>query len=512
VDQRPADDALPIDKLAEAGASGVRWVSLARVAIELTALGSMVVLARLVPPAEFGKYAVVVIFLELSLAVPTEGIGSAIVQRRSLTREHDEAGVLLSLLVSAALCVLTLLLTITVIPDLFGESTAALVQMATPVFLLSGVATVPWAILKRRLAFRRLGLVQLAATLVRTVAAITLALAGLDGAALVLGEVAGWVVTATLLVMSAGLAFPRWRPRAIRDITGFGLPAATAGVFWTAFRSGDYAVIGARLGTLESGLYWRAYQVAVEYPRKVTNIMAQVAFPLLSRTDSSADFLEIRRRMTRLVALVLVPPLAALALFAPIAIPWIFGPAWTAAVVPAQILVVGGLATVLLDAMGPVIMAAGRPRAILKFGVAHSVVYLGAVVFVTPFGITAVSIAAGVVHGAFVFVAYAWLLGMLVDNPMRCLWDDTAAALVSCCPFVAVAAAGAWGVEQSGAPAPLAMLAASGLGTGAYLLTVRVCFAEAFRDLQALIRRLAPGLRLPRVGGRLSPAGARPSA
>jgi PST family polysaccharide transporter len=354
--------------------------------------------------------------------------------------------------------------------------------------------------------------VQLASTFVRTGAALALAIAGLDAAALVLGELAGWLVGATLLLMSVQLALPRWRPQAIRDITGFGLPAATAGVFWTGFRSGDYAVIGARLGTLESGLYWRAYQVAVEYPRKVTNVMAQVAFPMLSRASNNADFLEIRRRMTRLLMLILVPPLAGLAVFAPIAIPWIFGSAWTAAVIPAQILVAGGLASVLIDAIGPVIMAAGRPRAILKFGIAHSVVYLGAVVLVTPFGITAVSIAAGVVHGAFVFVAYAWLLGMLVDNPMRCLWDDTAAALVSCCPFVAVAAAGAWGFEQSGAPAPLAMLAASGLGTGAYLLTIRVCFAEAFRDLRALIRRLAPGLRLPRVGGRLSPAGARPSA
>jgi O-antigen/teichoic acid export membrane protein len=503
---------LPIDELAEAGASGVRWASLARVAIELLALGSMVVLARLIPPAEFGKFAIVIIFLELSLAVPAEGIGSAIVQRGSVAREHLEGGVLLSLLVSVLLCGVTLLLAIAVIPGLFGESTATLVEMTLPVFVLSGLATVPAAVLKRRLAFRRLGLVQLASTSVQTCATVALAIAGLDAPALALGAVAGGVVSTALLLMSAHLVFPRWRSQAIRDITGFGFPAATAGVFWTAFRSGDYAMIGARLGAYESGIYWRAYQLAVEYPRKVTNIMAQVAFPLLSRASSSADFLEVRRRMTRLLTLVLVPLLAGLALLAPIAIPWMFGPAWTAAVIPAQILVAGGLASVLIDAIGPVILAAGRPKAILKFGIAHSVVYLGAVFVTTPFGLTAVSIAAGVVHGAFVFVAYAWLLGKLVDNPMRCLWDDTAAALGSCVAFVCVAGPIAWGFEQGGAPAPATLLAAAALGTGAYLLTLRICFPDASRDLYALLRRLAPGIRLPGVVGRLSPADARPSA
>jgi hypothetical protein len=117
-----------------------------------------------------------------------------------------------------------------------------------------------------------------------------------------------------------------------------------------------------------------------------------------------------------------------------------------------------------------------------------------------------------VVHGAFVFVAYSWLLGLLVENPMRCLWDDSAASLVSCVAFVAVAVGAAWGIQQGGAPAPLAMLGGAALGAAAYLLTVRAFFPDAFRDLGALFRRLVPGIGLPRIAARLSPADARPSA
>ena len=297
-------------ELAEAGASGVRWATLARVGVELVAIGAMVVLARLIAPADFGKFALVVICMELSMAVPGEGVGSALVQRRSVTKEHLEAGVLLSLLVAAVLLAITWLLAETVVPAVFGESTAALVKLATPCFLFGALATVPTAVLKRRLAFRRLGLVELGSTVVRCGAMLGLAVAGLNASALVLGWLAGALVGVCLVMASAPLVLPRWRPAAIREITGFGVPAATASLFWTAFRNGDYALIGGRAGTYDSGLYWRAYQLAVEYPRKITNIMAQVAFPLLSRTSDLDALLNIRRRMTRLLTVVVVPPLA----------------------------------------------------------------------------------------------------------------------------------------------------------------------------------------------------------
>ena len=498
---------LSTSELVEAGASGVRWVTLARVGIELVAVGSTVVLARLIPPADFGKFALVVMCMELSLAVPGEGIGSALVQRRSVSREHLEAGVLLSLLVSALLLVVTLLLAASVIPAVFGESTAALVELATPCFLLGALATVPSAVLKRRLAFRRLGLVELASTVVRCGAMLALAIAGLNASALVLGWLAGGVVGVCLVMASAPIVFPRWRPRAIREITGFGLPAATASLFWTAFRNGDYAVIGGRAGTYDSGLYWRAYQLAVEYPRKITNIMAQVAFPLLSRTTDLDTLLAIRRRMTRLLTVVVVPPLACLALFAPIAIPWLFGPAWSGAVVPAQILAAGGLASVMMDTIGPALMAAGHPKAILGFGVAHSTVYLGAVFLAVPLGLTTVSAVAAAVHAAFVFVAYGWLLGKLVDDPMRCLWHDIAAAVTSSVALVAVAWTVSWGIERAGGPDSAAMFAGAGLGTAVYLFTLRICFPDAWRDLSVLLRRVLPRVRLPRAVARLAPVG-----
>jgi hypothetical protein len=76
------------EELTDTAGSALRWITFARIGIEITLLAGMVVLARLIPPAAFGMFAVVLIVQELALALPMEGVGSALVQRRSISRRH----------------------------------------------------------------------------------------------------------------------------------------------------------------------------------------------------------------------------------------------------------------------------------------------------------------------------------------------------------------------------------------------------------------------------------------
>ena len=86
------DDVRSNDQLASAAAHGLRWIAYARIAIELTLFGSMVILARLISPVEFGIFAIVVILQELALSIPAEGIGSALVQKKKITEDHMRGG------------------------------------------------------------------------------------------------------------------------------------------------------------------------------------------------------------------------------------------------------------------------------------------------------------------------------------------------------------------------------------------------------------------------------------
>jgi O-antigen/teichoic acid export membrane protein len=481
-------------ELTEATASGLRWVTVARLGAEILLLGSMVVLARLIPPAAFGQFAIVIIVQELALSMPAEGIGSALVQRRSIGPEHLQGGLMLSLAVAAALISVTLALAAWVIAPLFGHDIAALVVLATPWFVLGAVYAIPVAVLRRRLDFRRLSILDLMSSLSRASVAIVLAaVAGLDAEALVLGNLAGMAAALGLALCFARVPLPRWRPAAMRDLLPYGGPAALACVAWTGFRNCDYAIVAARLGTAQAGFYWRGFQLAVEYQRKISMVMSQMAFPVLARTAGVEEMFALRRRMVQLLTVVILPLLVSLVLLAPELVPWVFGPAWEPAVLPTQILAGAGAATVIIDAVGSVLMAEGRSRALLVYGIAHFGVYAAAVLLAAGHGLAAVSVAAVLVHGAFVIVAYAVLLRGRSGQALRLLWHDVRAAAVCCVALTAVAAPLEWALRDAGAPAPVHLVAVCAAGAVAYLAALRAGFPPAWRDLAAALRRIAPG-------------------
>ena len=496
-------------ELNDATASGLRWISAARIGTELLLLGSMVVLARLIPPSAFGMFAIALIVQELAITSTSEGVGTALVQRKSIEREHVQGGFALALLLSTGLAIATLVLDAVLVRPLFGDETAALVLLAMPWFLFMALSAPSYALLRRRLDFRRLAVLDIANSLVRSSTSIVLAAAvGLDASALVLGGLAGVAAMTLLSLVFAPVPLPRWRPQAMRDLLSYGGPASLASICWAGFRNGDYAIVGARLGAAQAGFYYRGFQLAVEYQRKISMVMTSVAFPVLSRTGSADEMFAMRGRMTRMLTIVLFPLLTSLVVLAPVAVPWIFGPAWEPAVLPTQILAGAGAATVVIDAVGTVLMATGRGRALLGYGVAHFAVYISAVLFASRWGLAGVSIAAVTVHMVFMVVAYEVLLHKRPEQTLRLLWADVSAATVSCLAFVAAAVPLNLAFQEAEV-SPLVHIAAVGAaGAAAYLCCMRLGFPGAWRDLVVLMRRVLPMGRLEVLARRLPlPAG-----
>jgi len=439
------------------------------------------------------------IVVELAISVPTEGIGSALVNRRELTREHLQVGTALALILAAAMGGVTWLLAGVVVTPLCGAEAASLVRLASPLFLLAAIGTVPMALLRRRLDFRMIAIMEIAGSAVRGLGAVALAgLAGFGGSALVLGSLAGTCVATAIAFAAAPAPLPRLRLRPAREVADYGGPASLAAVAWAAFSNGDYMVIAARLGTAAAGQYWRAYTLAVGYQSKISIVMYTIAFPVLSRSASDDDLFALRTRMVRLLTVVLFPLLTGLAITAPFVIPWLFGAGWQPAVLPTQLLCAGGASTLVIDAVGTALMATGRPRALLGYGVGHFLVYVGSVVFVAPYGIAAVALDAAIVHGLFLIVAYVLLLRGKQIHPLRSLWADIAPATVACLAMAAVAVPIDMLAATLGLPRPARLLAVGGAGGAAYLLALRAGFAESWSDLVLLAQRLLPLERLRR--------------
>ncbi len=480
------------DELREAAVHGVRWASIARPMIEVIQLGSIVVLARLIEPAEFGRYAVALIIQEAAYQIVAGGLSSALVQRKTVRREHLQSGVALGLLTGLVLIALTLVAASLIVTPVFGARTALFVRLMTPLFLFSALNTVPMATLRRRLAFRRLSEIEVLNTIARVAVCIGLALVGMGGEGLVIGVIVGSFTMTVIAWVSAPPPPPRLDRVAARELLDYGLPASLAAISWVGFSNVDYAIIGARLGALQTGLYFRAYTLAVEYQNKISLVMSQVGFPVLARTGDAAELNQLYRQMVRLLTIVLFPMLALLSIGAPVLVPFLFGPRWAQAVVPVQILAVGGASTLLINAVGTVFMATGRARALLGYGMAHFLTYGITVFLVVPLGITAVAIDAAVVHTLFLVVAYVMMLWGSGERALSRLWSDVSPAFVSCLGLVAVGLPVSIGLTAAHVPAFLWLV---GLGLAAmppYLLTLRFCFPATWRAQRTIMARILP--------------------
>lgn len=487
------------ESLRAATITGLRWASASRALMELMLLSSMVVLARLIPPAAFGPYAVAVIVQELAMGIQEQGVGSALVQREIVRREHLQAGGALAMLSGVILGALVYLAAVVVVEPIFGAPTASLIELSAPLCVVYAIGIVPSATLRRRLAFKRLSAIDILNTSVRLSVSIGLAAVGMGARSLVLGSLAAALAASFAAWISAPPPLPIPRRGAVRDILGYGVAASLASISWVCFRNCDYVIVGARLGTTSAGLYYRAYNLAVEYQKKISSVMGTVAFPVLTRTATAEELSALRCRMVRLLTLVCFPMITLLAIVAPVLIPWLLGPDWAPAVVPTQILALGGAVTLVIDTAGIVLMASGRSQAMLGFGVGHFVGYAALVWIVSPYGIDAVAIAAAVIHTVFLFISYAVMLHRSEEGTLPRLWTDTAPATVACVALAAITVPLSFGLSAAHTPALIQLVLVGLAAAPAYLLALRFIFPDAWRELWSSLGHLVPLGRFARI-------------
>ena len=254
------------------------------------------------------------------------------------------------------------------------------------------------------------------------------------------------------------------------------------------------------------GLYWRAYQLGVEYQFKVSNITYRVAKPVLTRAARMEDLREIRTRLLRVNTTLIFPLLALLIVLAPDIVPWIFGPEWTGAVAPTQVLALAGLSTILIAGIDAPLFAVGRPGALAIFYLAMMVGAGATAWFAAPMGITAVAAGMAIFQLVMLLAGQFFLLRGLVGVPMRESLGEGAAALACSGVLVLATLPVADLLRASLGPLPLTLFIGS-LGLAVYIACLRIVSPSAWGDLRTLFLRVLGARRLLRtraIGSRFS--------
>jgi PST family polysaccharide transporter len=326
--------------------SGLFWMALATGANVFALLLVLVVLARLLTPADFGLAAAALMVMGFSAIFSELGIGPAVVQRPELRTAHLRSGFTLSLVLG----VLIALLIWAAAPAVAGffrlDGLTPIIRVLAVAFPVQSLGVIADSLLQRELRFRCLALLEVVAVVVGYGGVgITLAALGFGVWALVGAHLAQMVLkTVLLLLVRPHPAAPQLDRRACGELLYFG-GGFTASRFSNYLAGqGEHLVIGRWLGAVALGVYGRAYQLMAAPAVLFGNVLDRVLFPaMVHLQDQPKRLADAYRRGSALIALVIFPVSAVLVVLAPEVVEVLLGPEWQAVTLPLQILGVGML-------------------------------------------------------------------------------------------------------------------------------------------------------------------------
>lgn len=423
----PSNDGLAHVDASKVGAlarKGAFWSVIQIVARNVVSIGSTAVLARLLSPDDYGLMGMVATLTALLLVFSDMGLSWATIQRRELTQA--QVSNLFWINVGAGLVLwLACILVSPMMARFYGREELQLVTAILGAsFLIGGLSVQPFALLKRRMDFRTVARIEIAAGVVAAVTAVSCAMAGLGYWALVVQALAGQFTRAVLSIPAS-----RIRLQApvggvgTRGMVGFGGLLAVNGLLIYLARNLDSVMIGKVWGTEQLGFYDRAYFLMLLPSMLATGALANLMVPSLSALRHERErFGDAYRRALRMVAFVGCPMAAGLALVAPEAVRLVYGEKWLPVVPILAWLSLAGVTQPIYNTTGWLFTAAGKAKLYLWLTVVNAVALTAAFYWGVQRGAVGVAMAYGVTMGLVLLVPALWIAHRAADLGLAKTW------------------------------------------------------------------------------------------
>jgi PST family polysaccharide transporter len=500
----PPDAAPPAGTLAGRTIGAGQWRVASALLQGALQFGLGIVLARLLPPEDFGLASLALIVVGFATLLADLGLGASVVQRQPLTERHIRVAFTASSLTGVAVMLILWILAPLGAPLLRNAELPRVLRAESLLFLFAGAASTARGLLQRRLDFRRLLLVDVVSYAVGyAIVASVLAWAGFGVWSLVAGTVLQAAVAASLAIALARQPLrPLLAREELRDLTGFGAGVALNTLVNQVAFYGDNLVVGRVLGTRALGLYGRAFSLMALPLGYVGNAIFAVLFPALS--EIRGDMARLTRGYLaglELTTMFAAPVMIGMVVAAPHLVVGLYGPRWAGAAAPLQILCAAGLFRAAYLPAGAVTHATGSVYAEMRRQVVYAILVLAGSIVGSRWGI------AGVATGVAVAIVYKYAAVLqLTSRITGCGWRKLLGAqlpgLLLGVEVGAAALAARWLAERQGAAslvafAAIAAASAIALALGTRLLPRRVRPAALDTTIVALAARLPLALSRP---------------
>lgn len=316
-------------------ARGLRWTYAAALGSSAMQLIYTSSTSRLLDPTAFGLMAIAQLVVRFSIYFAQMGVMQALIQKPDLTRDDIRAGATSSVAFGATASAAVWVLAPWVVQIFDKPAVAPVLQGVGLTFMLTSVGNTSEALLRRDLRFRELSLIQVTAFFTGyIVVGIGMAIAGYGVWSLVGATLSANIVGSTLRYWRCRHALvpvARWEP--YRGLLQFGsrVSLINFGEFWgvnlDTFTVGRYEVAAL------VGQYNRAFYLVNLPLTYLTQSMSNVLLPGFAKLQHDRDRIaRVHLRIISLVAAVMLPICAGIAVAGRELVVVVLGDKWEAAV------------------------------------------------------------------------------------------------------------------------------------------------------------------------------------
>ncbi|MBU6480274.1 MAG: oligosaccharide flippase family protein [Nitrospirae bacterium] len=385
------------------------WAGSGFVLDKVIAAIQLMVVARLLTPADFGVMAASATIVLAFMTISELGLESALIAKAEVDRE-DLAVAWTVAIVRGVVMAAFLWAT----ADVIGRAMqmpqlASLLRVHAWVLVVQGLQSPAMALVLRNLDLRLRVTMDLVRRVIEAGAIIALALWLRNVWALLLGQLVGMCVGSLLSFWVAPFRPHLSLYRPARDYFmryGKHLNVTTLCIF--GVMSGGELVIGRVLGQDSLGLYQIALSIPLLLGVRATVLIHQISMPtyaLLQRDRSGAA--RVFELQMGLVGFIFIPLATGVAVSAPIIVPLAFGHQWLAIVDPLRVLCLYAVCAGYSSVMTALHYGANRPDLQMKSWIGQFLFYALAIVPLTMgFGLT----------GAAVALAASYIAGVLLHG------------------------------------------------------------------------------------------------
>ena len=358
-------------------------------------IGSVLFLARLLSPEDYGLVSMVTAFTGFAPSLVDLGTRDSIVQRLRITRGEISALFWLTIMVGTGFALVTAACG-PLIAHFYHEPRLTMIAATSSLtFVACALSVQHYALMRRVLMFHELAVIEVVANVLSAALAVAIALAGAEYWALVVRPIA------TPVFVSAGVWLKcRWLPgrpdvsQGVRESVKFGLNIT--GYCMTDFggRSGDRIAIGYRTGAAGLGQYQNALFI-------YDNLLDVLVFPLHSVAVASLsklrdDLGELKRAWSKAlstVAFYAMPAFGLLAVTSRDIVVVLLGAKWASAGMLLTVLAFRGMPHSVERTLGWLHVTAGRSDRWVKWGLFATGAQFVALFCGLPFGPMGVAVA-----------------------------------------------------------------------------------------------------------------------